>query len=94
MDDTKIQAYILDLCGPEKIDEQDIIAIAIDWYYNNRTNYPISIEFAKRNMIATTSKIFRILNTNFVTRFIGTATKFEVNEYQQVRRRKRKQFSL
>jgi hypothetical protein len=90
MDEDKIQAYVLDLCGPESVDEQEIIAIALDWYTNSRNQHPISIEFSKRGLISDTSRIFRILNVNFVTRFIGLASKYSVNEYQQVRRRKRK----
>lgn len=90
MDEDKIQAYVLDLCGPEGIDEEELIEIALNWYTNSRNLHPISIEFAKRDIIADTSRIFRILNTNFVTRFIGLASKYNVKDYQQVRRRKRK----
>lgn len=90
MDDEKIQAYVLDLCGPESVDEQEVISIALDWFTNSRNQYPISIEFSKLGLISDTSRIFRILNVNFVTRFIGLASKYNINEVQQVRRRKRK----
>lgn len=90
MDDDKIHAYVLDYCGPEGVDEQQLISIALEWFHTNRANYPISIEFAKRNLISESSRIFRILNINFVTRFIGLVNTYNTKEYQQVRRRKRK----
>lgn len=90
MDDTKIMAYCLDFCGPERIDEQVIIAVALDWFENHREDYPISIQFAKHNMISVAAKLYRILNINFVTRFIGPANKYTVSQCQTVRRRKRK----
>lgn len=92
MDDTKIMAYCLDFCGPERIDEQLIIAVALDWFEAHSTEYPVSIEFAKHNMIGTASKLYRILNINFVTRFIGPANKYAVSQCQSIRRRKRKPF--
>jgi hypothetical protein len=90
MDDEKIMAYVLDFCGPEGVDEQQMITIAINWFQNHRDQYPISIEFAKHNMLGETSKLFRILNINYVTRYIGPANVFTINQCQTVKRRKRK----
>lgn len=92
MDDAKIMAYCLDFCGPERIDEQMIIAVALEWWEDHSDQYPISIHFAKHNMIETAAKLYRILNVNFVTRFIGPANKYTVSQCQTVRRRKRKPF--
>lgn len=92
MDDTKIQAYVLDYCGPENVDEQRLIRVALDWFENGRDSYPISIAFAKNNLITDTSRIYRILNVNFVTRFIGPANKYTISQCQTVKRRKRKPF--
>lgn len=92
MDETKIMAYCLDFCGPERIDEQLIIAHAMEWFENYSDQYPISIHFAKNEMIETAAKLFRILNVNFVTRFIGPANKYTVSQTHHVRRRKRKPF--
>lgn len=92
MDDSKIQAYVLDYCGPESVDEQMIISVAMHWFENNRDSYPISIEFAKNNLIAEASRIYKILNVNFVTRFIGPANKYSIHQCQTVKRRKRKPF--
>ena len=41
----KIKMYILDLCGPAKVNEEEIIAVAAEWYENSRDRYPISFEF-------------------------------------------------
>lgn len=90
MDDAKIMAYVLDFCGPEGVDEQKIITVANFWFENNRYHYPISIEFAKRDMLEETSKLYRILNINYVTRFIGPASTFTIDQCQTVKRRKRK----
>lgn len=92
MDESKIMAYCLDFCGPERIDEQMIIAVAVEWFENHRDQYPISIHFAKHNLIEVAAKLYRFLNINFVTRFIGPANRYSVSQSQQVRRRKRKPF--
>lgn len=92
MDDAKIQAYVLDLCGPERINEEMVLRVAMQWFENGRDQYPISIEFAKHNLISETAKIYRILNINFVTRFIGPANKYTISQCQTIKRRKRKPF--
>lgn len=92
MDESKIQAYVLDYCGPERVDEQMLLRVAMDWFENSRDNYPISIEFAKHNLISETARIYRILNINFVTRFIGPANKYTISQCQTIKRRKRKPF--
>ena len=92
MDDTKIMAYVLDYCGPESVDEPKLLAVAKSWFDNSRKLYPISIEFAKLNMTNDTSKLFRILNINYVTRFIGPANQYTISQTQTIKRRKRKTF--
>ena len=69
-----------------------IIAVAVEWFENHRDQYPISIHFAKHNLIEVAAKLYRFLNINFVTRFIGPANRYSVSQSQQVRRRKRKPF--
>lgn len=90
MDESKIMAYCLDYCGPERIDEQKIVSMARDWFEHYSKLYPISIYFAKHDMIETTAKIFHVLNINFVTRFIGPANTYSVSQTHHIRRRKRK----
>lgn len=89
-DDSVLRVFVLDLCGPEGIKEEEIIAIASDWYDNNRSNYPISIEFSRKGIISLTSKIYRALNVEFVSRVIGPVPKYPMTEVKSIKRRRRK----
>lgn len=89
-DDSTLRVFVLDLCGPEGIKEEDIIAIASDWYDNNRSNYPISIEFSRKGIVSSTSKIYRALNIEFVSRVIGPVPKYPMTEVKSIKRRRRK----
>ena len=49
--DKSISAFVIDLCAQEKVDEKILITIASEWYYSNAKNqYPLSIEFSRRNL--------------------------------------------
>ena len=89
-DDSTLRVFVLDLCGPEGIKEEDIIAVASDWYDNNRSNYPISIEFSRKGIVSSTSKIYRALNIEFVSRVIGPVPKYPMNDVKSIKRRRRK----
>lgn len=89
-DDSTLRVFVLDLCGPEGIKEEDIIAVASDWYDNNRSNYPISIEFSRKGIVSSTSKIYRALNIEFVSRVIGPVPKYPMTEVKSIKRRRRK----
>jgi len=88
--DKTIKAFVLDLCGPEKVNEELIIAVAAEWYIDGQGKYPISIEFSKRGLSHETSKILRSYNVDFVTRIIGPLPKFPMDEIRSVKRRRRK----
>lgn len=88
-DDT-VTAFVLDLCGPENIDEENIISVAAEWHDTHKSCYPISIEFARRDMMSETSKIYRVLNIEFITRIIGPAPKYPINVVKSSKRRRRK----
>jgi len=89
-DDSVLRVFVLDLCGPEGIKEEDIIAVASDWYDNNRSNYPISIEFSRKGIVSSTSKIYRALNIEFVSRVIGPVPKYPMTDVKSIKRRRRK----
>lgn len=89
-DDQSIKSYVLDLCGPERVDEQKIIDIAGSWYKNNRTNHPLSIEFSRKGFTSEAGRIYRTFNVEFVTRVIGPLPRFEMSETIKIKRRKRK----
>lgn len=90
-DDSLISAYVLDLCGPEAVNEEHIINIVNDWYTNRRDKYPLSFEFSIRNMTDTATKIFKTFNTDFITRVIGPLPVFKMAAEKNIRRRKRKE---
>jgi hypothetical protein len=85
-----IKAYVLDLCGPENVDEESIIVAASKWYEINRTNFPISIEFSKLRITADTSKILRTFTIDSVTRVIGPIPRFLMDTTAKIKRRKRR----
>lgn len=89
-DDEVIRAYVLDLCGPERVDEESMIAAASEWYANNRSNFPISIEFSRLGMTPMTSRIYRALNVEFVSRIIGPVPKYPMGTVKSIKRRRRK----
>lgn len=89
-DEKFVRCFVLDLCGPEQINEEEIIQIASNWYKNKSSRYPISFEFSKLGMSSRVEKIYRTYNTEFVTRVIGPLPKFEMVETKRIKRRKRK----
>lgn len=89
-DDKQIHHYLLDLCGPESVDEEQIIGVATEWWEDSRAKYPISIEFSKRGMTKDVSQIYRTYSKEFVTRVIGPLPRFEMSETISIKRRKRK----
>lgn len=85
-----IKAFILDLCGPEGIDEQQVVDVAATWYHYNYEQFPVSFEFSRHNLTNTVSPIYKTLNIEFVTRVIGPLFQYEMKKTSNVRRRKRK----
>lgn len=89
-DGKQIQAYVLDLCGPEKIDEEKFIEIVVEWWDNNHENYPISLEFSKLRVASDFSRIHRTFNIEYITRVIGPLPCFDMTTASTIKRRKRK----
>lgn len=84
-----INSYVLDLCSPNNIKEEYIIDIAHDWFSNNYSKYPISLEFSKRGLGDEFGKIFRSFPLDYVTRVIGILPEFKMTSYK-IRKRKKK----
>lgn len=91
--DDLIRVFVLDLCGPEKVDEELIIRVAAEWYNNSRLSIPISVEFSRLGVIAGASKIYRTLNVEFVSRVIGPVPRYPMSAVKNVKRRRRKPIS-
>lgn len=86
----KVKAYVLDLCGPANVDEEEIINVAAEWYEFDYERHPISIEFSKRGLSGHVSKIYREFNVDFVTRIIGPVPRFDMSTVHSIKRRRRK----
>ncbi len=93
VDNETIKMYVLDLSDPEDIDKEMLFRVASDWYDNNRGNFPISIAFSMLGLTPKTSKIYRVLHIDLVSRVIGPAPKFPMSEVKSVRRRRKKLIS-
>lgn len=89
-DEKLIKAFVLDRCGPERIDEESIIRVADDWYEYHRSEYPLSFEFSRLSMSGVTSRIYKRFNMEFVTRVIGPLYKFPMDKVESTKRRRKK----
>lgn len=86
----QIITYVLDYCGPANVNEQKIIDIAQDWFHNNKTNYPISVEFSKLKIADETSKILRYFPVDYISRVIGPLPEYNMKGPLKTKKRKRK----
>ncbi len=88
--DKMIKAYVLDLCGPSKVNEELIIEVAKEWYATSRNRYPISFEFSKIGLATNVKDIYRSFAVGFVSRVIGPLPRFDMGEVKSIKRRRRK----
>jgi len=93
-DDAHLQCYVLDLCGPEGIDEKVFLELANVWHLNESSEYPLSIYFARNNVSDMSSKIMRKFPIEFVSRVIGPMPKYSMNGTGPIKRKKRRQVSV
>lgn len=89
-DDNHIHAFILDLCAPAQVNEEQVIEVAASWYEENHERYPISFEFSRVGISGSTFLIHRSFNIEFVTRVIGPLPRFEMSAQPSIKRRRRK----
>lgn len=85
-----VQGYVLDLCKPEGVDENIILPIIQFWYENNRYKYPLSIEFSRAGVTHLSSKLYRTLNHEYITRYIGPIFQFPMNHIIHTKKRKKR----
>jgi hypothetical protein len=86
----QIITYVLDFCKPSNVPEELVIETARNWFYNNRSNYPISIEFSRVGIAKETSKILRSFAIDYVSRVIGPLPDYVMSGPAKVKKRKRK----
>lgn len=90
VDGESIKAYVLDLCGPENVNEDKIIQIAHSWFAESSAKHPISVEFSKRGVTGETGKILKTYSLEFISRVIGPVYQFPISTVKSVKRRKRR----
>ena len=88
-----IISYVLDLCSPNNINEEEIIEVANFWHSTNKDKYPLSIEFSKNNMAELTSRIIRCYPLDYVARVIGPLNSYKMAGTYKIRKRKKKTVS-
>ena len=89
-DGKEISAFVLDLCAPEGISEEEVVHLAKEWYEASNARYPISFEFSRKGVADKMSKILKAFNVDFVTRVIGPLPQFPMNSVKSIKRRRRK----
>jgi hypothetical protein len=96
MDDSAMKVFNLELCEAEKIDQNMILNVALEWYGDGTPTKPISMEFSKRGMTSVVSRVYRTLNLEFVSRLVGPTWKFPMSDVKQIKRRRRRapQFTI
>lgn len=84
-----INAFVLDYCNIENLNEDMIIRSALNWYNDETINYPISIAFAKNPNLGT-HKIYKSFNINYVKRIIGPLPIYNMETIKKIKRKKKK----
>lgn len=82
--------FCLDLCEPSRVDEELLISAASDWYSNSRSKFPVSVAFSQQGLTPHTSRIYRALNVEFISRIIGPVPKYSMSTTKSIKRRRRK----
>lgn len=85
-----LEGYVLDLCGPAKVNEERVVTKAAEWYDKHRTDFPVSFYFSQQGVSGEFSPIYKTYPTEFVTRIIGPMPVFDMAEGMTIKRRRRK----
>jgi len=89
-----LKAFVLDLCGPENVDEELVINIASYWYEFEKGGYPLSIEFSKRGLANITSKIMKTYTIDSISRVMGPLYVYPTDNVVKIKRRKRREIPV
>ena len=92
VDDTCVRAFVLDLCGPEHVSEELFINVVNQWYTTSR-HIPLSIFLSREGLTNLSSRIYRSLSTEFISRIIGPIQKYPFDTVVSIKRRRRKAIS-
>lgn len=90
VDEEHIKVYDLEACEANKIDQDLIMKIALEWYGSGNPQKPISVEFSSRGLSPVVTHIYKTLKREFISRFIGPAWQFSMYEVKSIKRRRRR----
>ena len=88
-----INAYVLDLCTTELIDEGEFIQLASEWYLHHKEKYPMSVMLNKMGLADQVKQLYKSFNIDYVKRVIGPVYDFKMSAQPQIRKRRVKQIS-
>jgi len=87
--DTELNAFILSYAKADHMSADDLIKIAIRWFYQNSNRYPLSFEFAKHGMSNKLEHVYKTFDLGYVSRIIGRPFIFEdLNSETKIKRRR------
>lgn len=87
----QIHTYVLDLCGPEEVNEQEFIEIALNWYAKElHKTYPLSVEMSRLGYSQKANRILRVFPVDYITRIIGPVVEYPMSGYSKCRKRKKR----
>ena len=88
--DETIRCYVLDLCGPEEVDEHAFLEIASIWYKTVSDKFPLSVALTRLGLNQPTSRILRTFDIEFVSRVIGPIPRYGSGGKVSVKRKKKR----
>lgn len=88
INDTEINAYVLDLAEQEGIDPKQLLSVITRWFYSASEKYPVSFEFSKLGITEATKRIYRTFEVAHVTRLIGNDFSYDIFDAPKIKRRR------
>lgn len=85
----KLKGYVIDLCGPSNVDEEEFITAVEDWY-NTKRNIPLSVYFSANGLATSFQRIYRLFPMEEIIRVIGPLFTYDMTTIHSIKRRRRK----
>ena len=84
-----LRAYVIDLCGCSKVDEEWLIKTANEWYKSNRA-VPLSIYISGKQLTPEFQSVYRDFPLLEITRIIGPVFDYDMDTIHFIKKRQRK----
>lgn len=86
--DEGINAFVLDYAEQENVKIATFLSIVTEWFYKSSDKYPLSVEFAKKNLTEQIAPIYKTFDSAYVSRIIGHAFSYVRLQENKVKRRR------